>query len=1183
MSRLAAPLAGRVALLVLSICTCVVAQRATPNLVDHIDRPLRYRPDAGDFVIENGPDSFNRPLYGGNTAFRADAGDKPEFSLFLPGRGGVLRLGISNARGSKWLGDAEKIVARYTPGTMIYEIRDPLLGDGVVRLVAVGGRTSESLLVQVALEKASGQNDLVIGFGGANGERGSRNGDIGTERSPVSQFWALDAAHCRGNQFTITGHSFVLQGTNARVAGLMPAGMSLAVADAGKWGSPSDLLASTGQADLPVIAGKVALADGTPVHLALERLAGAEARLTVANAQQAFGEAVEAFAEIRSRLVVDTPDSYINSAAAALVVAADAIWDEPQTVFMHGAVAWRSRYLGWRGVYIGDALGWHDRLPKHLKYWFDRQNTDPVEAQQRGTDPDSNYARSHRMIHSNGDLGTTHYDMQVVAFDALIRHLLWTGDLEYAREVWPIIERHMAREKRLFRREFGPEKLPLYEAYNVIWTSDDLQYNGGGTAHASAYNYYANLQFARVAKLIGKDPAPYEQEAELILKGMKELLWLQKEGWYGEYKDLLGNQLVHPAAAVWTHYHTIDSHMATPMMAWQMGRYIDTQIPTIPVKGPNVPPGLIQRSTTKWMPYTWSINNVVMSETIHTTLADFQAGRIDQALAAFKGAILDSMFLGQCPGNAGMATYYDDYRRESQRDFGDCVGITSRALIEGLFGVLPDLLGGEMLVRPQFPREWEHASIRHPDFTSAYRRQGQTEAFIVEPKFAKPVKLKLDLAARAVEVASVTVNGQPAQWENVGDAVNLPRIRISADPAGRWDVRITWRGAAPAKAASPAITAIGSPLQVSVAPAELLDVADPQGLLASVERNRDSIRATAAGAMGHRTAFAQVWQGQLSWWLPIETEVRPAREIVASPVQPPDGLRYRIRENLAGERFSDELTSPAALPGTNRPLGGNVGPAVEGVVVNWKIPAPADTRFEPVDLSSAWNDVVTNIFKPQYVSPRSPYASLAMPSVGVGGWATFTRVSQIQIDDSGLRNASATGNGRLTLPNGVPFVTPGPGDAKNIAFTSQWDVYPKELSVPISGQAKHLYLLMAGSTNHMQSQFTNGEVVVTYTDGTTEPLELRNPTTWWPIERDYHVDDYAFARPEPVPPRVNLRTAQVRIYDAPQIKGLPESVPGGAATVLDLPLNPGKELRSLTVRTIANEVVIGLMSATLVR
>src|SRR5262245_50001460 len=91
---------------------------ATPNLLDNIERPLRYRPDGGGFVIENGPDSFNRPLYGGNTAFRVDAGDKPEFSLYVPGRGGNLRLGIKTAAGAKWLNDMDRVVARYVDGSM---------------------------------------------------------------------------------------------------------------------------------------------------------------------------------------------------------------------------------------------------------------------------------------------------------------------------------------------------------------------------------------------------------------------------------------------------------------------------------------------------------------------------------------------------------------------------------------------------------------------------------------------------------------------------------------------------------------------------------------------------------------------------------------------------------------------------------------------------------------------------------------------------------------------------------------------------------------------------------------------------------------------------------------------------------------------------------------------------------
>lgn len=40
---------------------------------------------------------------------------------------------------------------------------------------------------------------------------------------------------------------------------------------------------------------------------------------------------------------------------------------------------------------------------------------------------------------------------------------------------------------------------------------------------------------------------------------------------------------------------------------------------------------------------------------------------------------------------------------------------------------------------------------------------------------------------------------------------------------------------------------------------------------------------------------------------------------------------------------------------------------------------------------------------------------------------------------------------------------------------------------------------------------------------------------------------------------------------------------GGAATVLNLETNPEKALQSLTVRSIANEVLIGIMGITLIK
>jgi len=248
---------------------------------------------------------------------------------------------------------------------------------------------------------------------------------------------------------------------------------------------------------------------------------------------------------------------------------------------------------------------------------------------------------------------------------------------------------------------------------------------------------------------------------------------------------------------------------------------------------------------------------------------------------------------------------------------------------------------------------------------------------------------------------------------------------------------------------------------------------------------------------------------------------------------------------------------------------------------DWNQKISATDKFEAVNLAPFFNDKVTQIFRNEYRSPRSPFASLATPDHGIGGWCEPN--ASFDVNDSGLRALAAKNDGRIILPDGIPFATPGEGGAKNIIFTSQWDNYPREVSVPLAGKSSRVFLLMAGSTDAMKSRFDNGEVIVTYTDGTSTRLALNNPVNWWPIDQDYFIDDFAFRRDEPIPPRVDLRTGNIRILDAASFKGKGGKVPGGAATVLDLPLDPAKELKSLTVRALANEVVIGLMSVTLER
>ena len=202
---------------------------------------------------------------------------------------------------------------------------------------------------------------------------------------------------------------------------------------------------------------------------------------------------------------------------------------------------------------------------------------------------------------------------------------------------------------------------------------------------------------------------------------------------------------------------------------------------------------------------------------------------------------------------------------------------------------------------------------------------------------------------------------------------------------------------------------------------------------------------------------------------------------------------------------------------------------------------------------------------------------MQLPAQGIGEWCHPDMTAEIC--DSAFRTLASGGKVNVA---GVPFRTPANG--QNIAYTSLWDNYPDSITIPLGGHAASAYLLMAGSTNHMQSRIENALVVAAYADGTADTLRLVNPDNWCPIEQDYFVDGMAFHTTAPRPIRIAFGTGTVsrdlgREFCMDEVYGRP--IPGGAAQMLRMPLDAAKELRSLTLRTLSNDVVVGLMAVTL--
>lgn len=1078
-------------------------------------RELRYKPDGQDFVIVNGDKKFNRALYGTHTGFRVETGDVPEFALYLPRMGGNLSFGLKSGNTVKALNDAAMIESRYRPGSRIYHIQDPMLGKGSITITTLAMADAEGMVIRIETHRLPAGVELTWRFGGASDRRFSREGDLGVD--PPDSFY-LKPENCRGNEFTISQNNFVLKfGSNQSrtLTGVFP---------------PSSRLSTD---ELPTLNAVMPLASKSEYYLAI-RIPETEDAMVYSSLKNEFQKAENYRQEITGALKISTPDPFFNTLGGTIAAAADGIWDG--TVWLHGAVGWRMPLSGWRAAYTGDVLGWHDRSRIHFNAYANSQvtNVEPIYPHPN-MDSVLNLARAVKtwgtQMYSNGYICRNpnrndqmhHYDMNLAYIDELLWHFNWTGDMDYVKKMWPVLKLHLAWEKR----NFDPDGDGLYNAYACIWASDALYYNSGGVTHSSAYNYRANKMAADIAAMIGEDPTPYRQEAKKILAAVNKKLWLSNRGHWAEFIDFMGDKMVHHSAAIWSIYHAIDSDLHDPLQAYQATRYVDTEIPHIAVEANGIESGKYQViSTTNWLPYSWSINNVAIAEINHMALAYWQAGRKEKAFNLLKSSMLDNMYLGSSPGNIGQISYYDAARGECYRDFGDPVGITSRAVVQGLFGILPDAMNGRLVIKPGFPGDWDHASIENATIAYQFKRRKLKSVYEIQQRFDRLLNTELIVPVRHERIKSVKVNGKKVNWKMYHGIAGEVTISIDVPAMSKAKIEIVEAGKKLNDRISNIRLANGQSISYQ-SPVQIMQLFDPQGILSDFSIDNNLVKANVSGIPGHRTFFLKVSQGEMTWMQPVHVEIE-------EPLKP---------------------VIPAFI---------TVEPA----------------KCEMINIDQFYNDKVTNVFTNRYMSPRSPYTTLQIPVQGIGEWCHPNLTAEI--DDSGLRAMAV--NNQIMTPFEFSFITPAQG--KNIAFTSRWDNFPDKIEIPLSGKAARAYLMMAGTTNHMQCHIDNGYIVATYTDGTTDTLTLINPENWCPIEQDFFVDGKAFQLKTDRPYRIHLKSGLIsdNLEKELNIRGVyGRRIDGGAGVLLDMPLNPEKELKSLSVESKANEVIIGLMALTLQR
>ncbi len=991
---------------------------------------LTYWPEKDAIVVHNGTVWDNRPLYcNGRYAF-VKAGEMPS----LTGPMGAIYIGIGRGKRTVLLHQFTKRIARYHPGRMEWEMTDKRLPGLTVRLTGT------------TLADACGFTARLV-------VKGAKPGDAAA--------WCIfppapgKAAH-QANEFRF---EHVLGRFSAPVEKWEP--FLFDIPENLPKAAPDGFVAW-----IPLKAGRsqcVAVVSDEDDQYFKRPLDPA----TVADPAGAFADGLARAEAVGRRVVVETPDPYLNAGVAASCAAIDGLYVNP--AFAHGGSAWRIRFPGWRVMGGATAYGWHDRVAKAMEHFDklqvkqDNAKTNAVASENGCEQAENSRFYGAGFVKYEGCGPRPLYEFQTQFFDECIRDWRATADPTFENRLLPMLELQLDRCKACF----DPDNDGLYESFNNTWPSDSVWFNGGGTPEQSAYVYYARRAAADMRRRLG-DKATAEKhdaEADKICAAMNRVLWLKDKGQFASFIEQSGHRRLHDDAWVYAQHVPIEAGITTPEQTWQAMFYTEWAMERF-----KLPFGGEMRQTSNWVPAKWSVRELYHGDNFAMALGYFLGGQGDDGWEILRGTMLQTMYGdpepksgfhfpgGQRSGAPNIRSPGGLSHPDCAIDFSDLASMFCRSVVEGLFGYRPDYPNGVVRVAPAFPSAWAHASIRTPDFSLSYRQEGKCDLY--QLSLARPAKTEFRVPVRADKVNRVTVNHRPAKWK-IEPWAGCGMLTVRTPVCGKAELTI--------------------------------ELAGRTGQLPCLTTEQQK------GRPGYHLAL-QKSKGNVP--------------------------RYQLTKV--------HIPEPSGPPILRQ--------------------APADATWKKIDLADQLNGDVRTIFKQDYRSPRPNTVSMRIGYDGYSAW-TFKHWDltppQIKLANPGKP---------VTTPLRVPFAKLG--GKKNIAFTSLWDNWPRSVTVPVNASGEAIWLLVCGSTNPMQGRIANAVLRFRYADGRQETLELVPPFNFWSLchfgGADYDYQRDGFSMPKDPPPQVQLgENCRAMVYGRH--------------------LRPGVEIRDVTLETLSQEVVIGLM------
>ncbi len=1072
----------------------------------------RYEVVDGAIVGQNVGYYNNRPLYINNSNAFSLTGDQPVIRL-VKGEYiyGSFIVGIKRNGISKWLHKCGHISSFYKAGRMFWKITDEEMPGLKVTLETLPMVKTTGMAVCLSAEGVNHGDSLTWMIGGAQWRKGQNlSWKLDVMGQPELLNWSFNPEECKNNQISTSGQLFCVSLTddieNKKIfeaVGSCSEPQGFKERDASKW---NDVIA-LGQSKpdhLPVVSGTIAIQERKKIYWAFEALTdiGTEKPNPIVP-QMAFEEGLKRVESLGAVLQIDTPDPYLNAVAHASVAAVDATWYPP--VFVHGALQWNIRFPGWRTLYGGTMYGWHDRILEEAKFYIDSQvkESDKKEAK---ADPSKLMAVQHpdSRFYGKGRIAKDQamYNMQSQFFDQLIEEYRWSANPDLIKILRQALELHLEWEGECF----DPDGDGVYESYINAWPTDSQWYNGGGTAEETSYAYRGHLAARDMAHNAGDAEAEkyHNLMLEKIRNGFFEKLWIKGKGYSGAYREQGGHERLHENPWMYSIFLPIDAGLTTPLQSIESLYYTEWAL-----QNDRVPCGGRKVWTSNWVPGIWSVRELWPGDNYHLALSYFLSGLPDDGWDILRGTFMSTAFDHLVPGNLG--------GEQGGTDFGDCVHTFSRTLVEGLFGYHPDYPNQKVVLSPQFPTCWDHASISLPDVKIAFKADKERIHYSFE--LTQAANLEMYLPIQSPGIRDVLLNGKKVRWKLL-PGMGRSQLYVKQENTSKANVEIWIEKESNHNPPVFIEGNVGETISLNVENARIVDFKDLQEILSNVKTEADKLTAMLTNNKGYHTVMVQVKEGKAPQW-----------------------RIFRIKINDRAEDIRQKARFVETIPQN----------------VNW----------DKVNISSVYNGNITAIFQQHYLEPRPNTVSCRLGTDGYSPWTfPFWRIipPEIKLD----KISSLLKKDLLITPQGVPFLWKGKPD--NVAFTSLWKNYPERIEIPVNKTGTAIYFLVAGSTNVMQCQIANAVIGLNYADGSKDSLELIPPVNYWNL---CPIDVHLIA---PGQTSRNYYTSVVDRFCLPE--RLPETVELGEncrAMLLNLKMKPGIELKSISLQTFSQEVVVGLM------